>query len=476
VLVCAALYNLARGQGGELLPLTIFSLLFVILFLLNSESIKHQARYLLPMVVPLFTATGWMISIMIKKSRVTGFAILSVCLLSASGVNSVVFANVKKGEAQQREHLGKIVEQADRASIKSLVWGSEYEESYKLMYEAKRRGIDFRPMPWDGTRTYAINNSIEADQDTAVWVPLALETLIAGFKSCCSGGYETVKIGERVAVKHIRARRWPSHSILPQEWIIHDGMPGLNDRKFATTHHSNGSFTIELKTPRPITMIRAIYGGRQPQSTAILVSMDGEKWTVASPKAPISYMIPYGPKVYFRTLWVWEREYQEWNFKPQMARFIKFEIEHPTNEEYDIHELFIYGHTGKLANGEGVDIRKAQHPTRQQIKDAAKGLGVSILAANRWHTSKLYEDHGRGFEIVLPSLRGFKSGSINSSRLFAGPGFAALVDSADAQELQSWLETIDAKFSAVELGAASLFSIDRGQEIWFTGFTVIDYN
>ncbi|HJM81992.1 MAG TPA: hypothetical protein QF720_00105 [Nitrospinota bacterium] len=475
ILIVVAIIMLFRGRTGEFLPLAIFSILFVVLFVINSEATKLQTRYLLPLTVPLFVSAGWLISLLIKKSKIVGLSLAFICLFSSMAGNSLIFNKIKEGNTAQKDYLIKTIEQAKLASVKSLVWGSEYENSYKLLYEARRQGILLNLMPWDGTRVYSVNNSIEADPHTAVWVPVSLPEVVAGFQSCCNGGYETTKIGGRVAVRNIKVIRWPSTSIGPEKWVVHDAKPGINDRKFTTTHHSNKSFIVQLNSPQPVTMIRAIYGRRQPQSISILVSTDGKNWSTVSPKAPASLMVPYGPKVFFRTLPVWEREYQEWNFKPRMAKYIKFEIQHPSKYEYDIHELFIYAYNGAPPFGEGADIRNEDHPSCSMVKKVVDRMDVSLLAANRWHTAKLYNDPKRSFKLALPSLRGFREGSITSSKLRTGTGFAALVDSSDVHELKGWLGKHGSQFNTIALGAVTLVSIETKMDIWFTGFTVIDY-
>lgn len=470
---------LAPGAGGErsraLLPLVVFTAIFLTLYLLNDRSLNQQTRWLLPIAVSVYASAALLFSWIYSRSRAAAAALLGLIVAPAAWGSDLGFRSIWKGEAALKNFYAAAVKDAARQGVENLVWEDDYNGAYRLTYEAKVQGAPLLAIPWGGARSYWKNNRVEKDPAAAVHTPLSAGELFEGFSACCREGYEKVSVNGADAVRNISARRWPALSIPPDEWRLPPELGPLGDRKFYTTWHSNRSFTVELDRPRVITRIRAIYGRRWPDRAGLSVSTDGRDWRRVHPPSPVSFFVPQGPKVFFRQIAEFERDFQEWNFPPVEARLIRFEIEHSPDREYDIHELFIYELDGtKPGWREGVLLEDEPRPSPEEVFRAARGL--ETLAADRWYTAWLYGMEGRDFQLVAPSLHGEKKLAAADSKIETGPGVAALTPESDAPELLSRLRSKGVDHATTRLHGHALVTLGRkAGDMWWTGFTLIDY-
>lgn len=477
--LAAVIFRALAGPGREKsrarLPLLVFTAIFLTLYLLNDRSLDQQTRWLLPIAVSLYAAAALVFSWIYSRSRAAAALLLGVIVAPAAWGSDLGFRSIWKGEAALKNFYSAAVKDAARQGIENLVWKDDYNGAYRLTYEAKVQGAPLLAIPWGGARSYWKNNRVEKDPAAAVHAPLSAGELFEGFSACCREGYEKVSINGANAVRNISARRWPAVSVPPEEWRLPPELVPLGDRKFFTTHHSNGSFTVELDRPRMITRIRAVYGRRWPDRAGLSVSTDGRDWRRIHPPSPVSFFVPQGPKVFFRQIAEFERDFQEWNFPPVEARLIRFEIEHSADREYDIHELFIYELDGtKPGWREGVLLEDEPRPSPEELFRAAQGF--KTLAADRWYTAWLYDMKGRDFQLVAPSLHGEKKLADASSKIETGPGVAALAAEADAPELLERLKIKGVDHTTKTLGNHALVTLGgKAGDMWWTGFTLIDY-
>lgn len=447
-------------------PLLVFLIMFILIYLLNEKSLMRQSRYLLPLIVPLYAAIAITACRIWAKSRLTAISLV-VIIIAAFTVNNIwAFARLKPESADEIKLTRRMMDDVERIGIKSLVW-IDYERANRLAFEALTRGVDLNVIDYKTSRDIRKVRLAEKDPDVGVVITGPPEILKSQLTSCCGSDFKADSAADLVVLHDMLPKRWPVVSIPPDRWIVNERLLALSDRVFSTTVVSEKSFTVELAKPQPITRIRAIWGGRQPALVDVKVSLDGDKWDSTGPPLPPSPFIPIEGKVFLRTLNRYEREYQEWNFPPRTAKYIKFDIPDKAAKIYDIHELFIYKHSP--------DIQKIAALSIEEINDIAVQRKTKILAANRWVAATITDMAGDRYGVIRPSLRSFPDPLVES-RHMAGPGFSALVEVGDADELTARLTKEKADFITETAGRYKLFAFKGdGRDVWWTGFTIIDY-
>ncbi len=469
-LIMALILSITKRRSGSdiewrnAIPLTVFTVVFLALYLLNESSLSQQSRYLLPIFIPLIVATAMMFARIWSNRKIVALILPMVVIVSAYFNNDFIFTNVKKQNIADRKLIENAVTRFSGLGLSSVIW-VDYERAHQTTYEAMIRGVKLRCMDIEGSRSEVITYEVEKDLNTGVVITTAESEILNQLKSCCQDDYKLNKAAGAKVLSGMKPVRRPALSIPPEQWILPETLKALGDRRFSTTIASNKSFTVELKEPARITKIRAIIGGRQPQSTAIMVSVDGSNWLTAAKAVGPSLFVPAGPKVYTRAVLGYDREHQEWNFPPVEAKFIKFKIEHPEDKLFDIHELFIY----KAAKEPVID------PSPKSVYEAAQNAAVNLLAANRWYAANLLFFENRKFNVIKPTLRPVDP-VYSSSRIAIEPGLGVMVEMSDALELSDRLNKKKIEFSETKLSASQLFTITGGAgDGWWTGFTLIDW-
>ncbi|VAX24695.1 hypothetical protein MNBD_NITROSPINAE03-609 [hydrothermal vent metagenome] len=456
----------SANSSFKAVPVLVFFVLFILIYLLDEKSLFRQTRYLLPLIVPLYIAVAITARQIWTRSRL--FAVgLVVMIVTASIANSTwAFARLKQESADEIKLTDRIMNDIENTGFKSLVW-IDYERAHRLAFETVIRGVNLNVVDYKSSRDIRKVRLAEKDPDVGVVLTGPPNILKSQLNSCCGPNFKTGSIADWKVLYNMRPKRWPAVSIPPDQWTVNERLKAISDKIFSTTLVSERSFTIELKEPLPITRIRAIWGGRQPVSVDVKISVDGDKWDSIGPPLPPSPFIPIEDKVFFRTLNRYEREYQEWNFPPRTARYIKFDIPEKAAKIYDIHELFIYKHSP--------GAQKTPALSMSVINDMALRRETKILAANRWIAANIADLAGAGYGVISPSLRSFPD-PLMESRQISGEGFSALVDNGDADELKAWLAQRKVEFAIENAGKYKLFTFKGGgRDVWWTGFTIIDY-
>lgn len=454
------------GPGGvrwrAALPLTVFIALFLGLYVLNENSLARQTRYLLPLLVPVFALAGAVFAMVYRRWKAP--AILALCAILAANFTATRFAadSIARGNEAGMNRVRGVFERIDALGVESVVY-PDYNAAHQLSFEAMTRGSKLRAMDMDGARSGAITTAVERDAGAAVITPLPEETVARLLAQCCDKEFRASPTAGGLAVYGMSPARGAAESIPPDEWIVPENAIGAADRKFSTTIASGGSFTIELKEPHEVSRVRVVFGSRKPDSLSLKVSEDGESWTVAAPDMFMSFFVPYGPKVFIRSVLDPEREHHEWNFPPVRARYVRFEMSLPPGAVYDIHEIFIY------APSPG----SAREPSMDEAGGAARRGGVDLLAANRWFAAHMAGSEE--FAVIRPSLRPLHP-RLATSKLRAGPGLGAIVENGDLAELESFLASRGMGYHKEELGKYALVALrNGGGDLWWTGFTLIEY-
>ncbi len=453
-------------RRNPILPLIIFTLMFTALYFLNDKSLQQQSRYLLPLFTPLIITTAIVAGSLWKWRRLPAIAFLGLILTADFTINVFTFRIVKSKSENEKRFVERALRKFEKIGLKSVVW-VDYERVHMMNYLARINDVELHGMSNDGSRYERVTRMVEKDPDTGVVLTGAPEKLKRQLELCCGDDYKVDKVIKWEVLSRMRPVRWPAESIPPSQWKIKKGLKPLSDRKFTTTFAGNASFTVELKRSRPITRIRVIFGESYPGLISVKASLDGEHWNMISAYTGPFIFVPVGPKVFVRTMLDYSREYQEWNFPPIEARFIKFDIKHPADKLYNIHELFIYRHiqSGRVENESDI----------KAICKKAKKSGVEILAVNRWVAANFYDQCDGSFHYVRPTIKPVND-PFQKSRMDAVIGFGALVGDSDRNELMQRLKNRKTEFVTEALDDYTLF-IMRGNfgEVWWTGFTMIDY-
>lgn len=464
ILMILALFPLWSRLGDNVkntAPLFVFILVFMALYLLNERSSSAQVRYLLPLFTAIIPVYSLAISIICGKFPKTGALLIGFVILNAFYSDEVIFSEVRETSDIERKNIGQIVTDLGKAGIKTAVW-SGYEISNKINFEAMTRGLELRAMDFEGSRSRIIQSVVEKDMNTGVALPGNVSEHKEVIRSFCGDNFKIDMIAGVEVAHHMRPLPRDGISIPPEEWILTDKTKALGDRRFSTVYNGPDSFVIQLKKAVEISKIRAIFGGRQPKSIAINLSENGVDWIKASPPASPFIFFPSGPSVASRSSVLWEREYQEWRFKPTLASYIMFETESPT--DYDIHELFIYKHGDK--NDNELEL--------EELLPALKKAGTRTLAANRWYSANLEKKVGEDITLIRPTLLPLDHNSI--AKMEMAPGLSALIEDGDADELSARTKNSGLHYTSLALDGYFIVTfLNRGPVLWWTGFTFIDY-
>ncbi|VAX19413.1 hypothetical protein MNBD_NITROSPINAE04-2208, partial [hydrothermal vent metagenome] len=456
----------AANPNFKAAPVLVFLILFISVYLLDEKSLLRQSRYLLPLIVPLYVATAITARRVWAISRLAAVSLVVVIVTASIANNTWAFARLKRQSADEIKLTDRIMDDIEKTGLKSLVW-IDYERAHRLAFEAIVRGVNLNVVDYKSSRDIRKVRLAEKDPDVGVVLTGPPNILEGQLNSCCGPDFKTDPVAGWEVLHKMRPKRWSAVSIPPDQWIVDERLKAISDKVFSTTLVSERSFTVEFKKPYQVTKIRAIWGGRMPALVDVKVSPDGDTWDSIGPPLPPSPFIPIEEKVFFRTLNRYEREYQEWNFPPRTTKYIKFDIPEKTAKVYDIHELFIYKYSK--------DTQKTSALSMSKINDMALQHETKILAANRWIAANIADLAGARYGVIQPSLHDFPDPLMRSRRI-AGEGFSALVDNGDADELKAWLAQRKVEFVIENAGKYKLFAFkDGGRDVWWTGFTIIDY-
>jgi len=451
------------ANGNPFLPVAVFVLVFTALFALNSKAAMANSRYTLPLQTAFIAAAALSCARLWRWRRAAAVAFAGSIITVNLAANFSGFSETAHSVRVKRERVAAQVSWLSAEGITAAIW-SDYERIERLTYEALTRGVTFHAMETSGARDPRSALRVESHPDPAIVLPPGrhFENMQAFIESCCRKDFTVRRYGGNLFLTGVRPVMRRAKSIPPSLWDLDESLETLGDRVFSATLAAGGPFMVSLEREMPLTRVRVIFGSRWPDSIELQVSSDGLNWTtVGRPKGP-SYLVPAGPRVYLRSPWKLEREFEEWNFPPAPARFVRFNTTVRPGAVYDIHELFLY---------EAADGTK-EEPPAGEISRALSAAGVDHVAANRWVFANLAVTGGA--RASQPSLRAMNP-ELETSLWGAKPGFGALVDQADADELEARLAARGVVFSTVAVGGYTLFAFERdGPPTWWTGFTLID--
>lgn len=461
-----ALYAIARPsprRGGVFLPLLVYTLLFLAAYLTHEKAMELQTRYVTPLFAPLIAATAAALARLDFARGAVAWALVGALAISNLAQNRLTFASLHKEGADQLSATENLYGALRDTGIHSLVIG-DYELGTRLAWMGRVEGEPLAVMDYSGSRDVAMSLAAERDPDAALIIPSAKAKWLAEqYRACCGENFKIIPLGPYQALLPGAPSGGPATSIPPSRWVINDQSRPLGDRRFSTTVATDAPVTVELATVETITRIRVIFGHRRPAQAAWFASIDGVQWTPLTPYKDPSPFIPIGPKMFTRTSFDPEREWEEWRFAPSAARFLRLDVRQPAGAPYDIHELFIYG-PGDFTGAVDMD----------ELRALMRRERVTTLAANRWIASHLH-DAEPGVTLVMPSLRSLAKEEINS-RWTIEPGFAALAGPEDGPELQQLLAQSGVSYKPLALGGYTMYLFTApGGEMWWTGFTLIDW-
>jgi len=455
-----------RGKSrNPALPVAVFTIIFLAMFLVNSKSALAETRYTLPLQTVFIIGAASAADRLWGVFKPTGITLVAIILCTNFSSN---YFNYSEGVSYYRssmEYFRSLASWITGVGARSVVW-NDYNLMEQVTYQTLVTGKPVNGMESGGARHLGATLKVESDPDPAFVIPTGehYDHFTSFIKTCCGGVYKTRTNGSLNLVSGIRPDTRPVVSIPPSGWMLEDGKKALGDRRMSTTLATGDSFTVKFAKPRRLARVRIIFGSRRPSSIQIRVSIDERTWKPVSGDNHPSYIFPAGPRVYLRSRWNPERDFEEWNFPGTEARYVRFETG-GSSSVYDIHEMFLY-ETG--------DSHDAGTPM-ERIHEAVTRGDVRILAANRWICANLTPIADRRYEVTQPSLRSMNP-KLGVSRWRMAPGFAAVVDKADAPELKNRLETNKVEFSTTDLGNYDLFVFDSDNgDAWWTGFTLIDY-
>ncbi len=447
------------------LPVAVFTVVFLVMFLVNSKAALAETRYTLPLQTVFIIGAASAADRLWRVFRPAGITLVVFILCANFSSNYFNYSEGVRYYRGNMEYFRSLASWIAGVGARSVVW-NDYNLMEQVTYQTLVMGKPVNGMESAGARRLRTTLKVESDPDPAFVIPAGehYDNFTSFIKSCCGGVFKTRTNGRLYLVSGIRPDTRPVASIPPSAWRLKDDKKALGDRRMSTTLATDDSFTVELAKPRSLARVRVIFGNRRPGSIRIKVSLDGRTWDSVSGYNHPSYIFPAGPRVYLRSRWNPERDFEEWNFPETTARYVRFEIGNPSSV-YDIHEMFLY---------EARDSHYAK-VSMERIHEAVTKRDTRILAANRWMCANLTLRPDRRYEVIQPSLRSMDP-RLDVSRWKIAPGFAAVVDKADAPELENRLETSKVEFSTTDLGDYDLFVFDSDSgDAWWTGFTLIGY-
>jgi hypothetical protein len=443
-------------------PLALFTLIFSAIYLSNTASLTSQVRYALPLYTAILVFPALAADWLAGRSRVLGVAVIIFLAGSATVASQLNFAAVRKDEAPIRDQARAIVTQLQNLGAHSVIV-NDYNLMERLYYEALTRGYVLDTMEVNGNLNARWTMAVERDTDPVHLIhPGQVGQFAQWLKSCCGGEYANQDFAGLAGIHQIKTVTWPSVSIPPAQWKISTNGQALADRVHATTFCSNArqEVIIAFERPRNLTRVRLVYGNRFPQTVTLDRGVDGDSWErISGPQSP-SMLYPVGGRVYRRIAGEFDHEHEEWNFPPKPATRLRITFDPHDVDPYDLHELFVYESSDETY----------PEPSPEEIRRAAEKEGVSTLALDRRTASFFY---GAGGPLRGTSLSFVEANpQLAQAQWKTGPGFAALVDRADALELTERLK--GRSFAATPLGNKIMFAFKKDSGLmWWTGFTLI---
>lgn len=466
--IAMAALTLARRSKNmreiNTLPLALFTLIFAVIYLSNTASLTLQVRYSLPLYTALIIFPALAADWLANRSRALGVAIIIFMAGSATAVTEINFAAIRKEEAAIRDQVKNSATQLENIGARSAII-NDFNLMGRFFYEELTRGYPLSVMQNIGNLNMRWTMAVERDPDPVHIInPDYTKQFEQWLTSCCGGEHATSKLGEFAGIHKIKIASWPSESIPASAWDVPPQMQGLADRVHATTFYSDAKAEalVTFDRPRDLTKVRLIYGERLPGSVKLERSVDGVSWERISGAQPPSMIYPVGERVYERFPHGRDREYEEWNFPPKPTTRLRITFNPYSGETYDLHELFLYESSGETR----------REPSLDEIRQAAEHGGVKTLACDR-RVASLFFGKKTPFNVtLLPFCEA--DPKLAQPQWKTGPGFAALVDRADASDLAARLESQKAVFTTTQLGAKTLFTFQKESGlVWWTGFTLI---
>ena len=456
-------------EGRTALVISVFGVIFISMYMVNDNSLPGQLRYMAPLSAALFPAAGAMLGRIYNENRFVALAALLLMVSYWTIESQAIFNKAKKEDASFFAYTLRAYDDLAKAGVRSVVW-SEPEVTALLDYITLTGRGNLHAMMSHGSRMKSTTLAIEADADEAVILEGPPVETLKQLETVCGKNYKTgLAAGRTFAYAMKPARIAPSESI-PSSIIETTPLTAsLFDRRFSTVYSGSGPIVIALKKPVKLAGLRAIWGENAPAIIGISASDDGVSWRTLAGRATLSYFVPSGGKIYQRVLMKLDREHQEWVFpEAPSLRYIRFDtdggIAGPT---YDIHEIFIYEAS--------VPLNRPAEPSPDEVIAAAALSGVKILAVGRRMASLLNLSPGLPFKTVQPLLRPVDM-NLAKGKWQIEPGFAAVVDGEDTEELKGRLNRSGVKYELKQVGSASLVKFaGQGKNVWWTGFTLIDY-
>lgn len=454
-----------KPQEINTIPLALFTIIFAVIYVSNTASLTSQVRYTLPLYTALLVfpalAADWLAS----RSKIVALAIIVLMAGSATAISAINFAVVRREEAPIRDRVRAAVTQLKNIGARSAII-NDFNMMERLFYEALVRGYPLNVIANSGNLNMRWTTAVERDPDPVYLMSAARAGQFAQWlKSCCGGEHVKRDIGGFTGIHQIRVVSSPSVSIPPALWNISPKALALADRIQSTTFYSSSreKVVVTFDRPRDLTKVRLVYGNRLPSAVTMERSMDGRSWErISGPQAP-SAVYPVGERVYERLPWDLHREYEEWNFSPKPTVSLRMTFDPHAGKTYDLHELFAYESSGEVYPA----------PSPDEIRRAAEKEGVVTLACDR-RVASFFFGQRAPFQTTL--MRFYESApELTQSQWKVEPGFAALADRADADELAERLRAKQAVFSSTQMGNKTLFTFKKENGfVWWTGFTLIN--
>jgi hypothetical protein len=466
--IAMAAFALARRSKTRreitTVPLALFTLIFAGIYLSNTASLASQVRYALPLCTAILIFPALAADWLAGRSRVLGMAVIIFLAGSATAVTEINFAAVKMAEAPIRDQVRGSIAQLQNLGVRSLII-NDYNLMCRFFYEALASGYPLNVMRNSGNLNMRWTMAVERDPDPVHLMSHSRAGQFAQWlASCCGGDHINRDIAGFAGIHQIKVVTWPSVSIPPAQWNISPDGRALADRLHGTTFYSSQreEVVIAFDRPRNLTKVRLVYGNRFPETVTLERSLDGDSWERISGPQPPSMLYPVGATVYERLSWGFDREHEEWNFPPKPATRLRLTFDPHGGGTYDLHELFIYESSGETW----------PEPSADEIRQAVERTGVTTLACDRRVASLFFGQRVSFRATILPFIEA--DPELAKPQWKTGPGFAALADRADADELAERLKNQKAVFSVTPLGNKTLFAFkEEAGLMWWTGFTLI---
>ncbi|MBF0170726.1 MAG: hypothetical protein HQK87_06525, partial [Nitrospinae bacterium] len=324
-------------RGGASAPMVVTAYLFIVLYLLNAKSADGAERHILPLLTPLTLGLAMALARFIPLP----LAVAALLLVAGGSLtkSAILFSLIGEASVTARERM-EALEEGLRSRGITAVTGLDYDLALRMNWDGRTGNGPWQAMTREGARS--LSDLLAADRaqgGTMAFFRTTPEEVAVQYRACCGDDFEIFRIAEILFLKPGRLPNRDARSIPPSEWIIDADLAPMADRVFSTIRSSGDGFTLRFARPVKLAKVRAIFGERLPRRLGLSVERGSGIWQESVPPKPASLIYPSGGKLFRRSGYRVEREFEEWIVEPPVVTTaLRFDTEGEM-PPFDLHEL-----------------------------------------------------------------------------------------------------------------------------------------